>query len=119
MNSFQTDGSFTVLEFVSERRSVVGICEHRQPFSKFIQPAAATPTEKKSKSPDSRVRDCVIQSLRKSKIGFSIGRAQELRDKLAKFYAQRTLTKQPILPQDCADAIVCLLSERNEKPVAT
>jgi NAD(P)-dependent dehydrogenase (short-subunit alcohol dehydrogenase family) len=38
-----------------------------------------------------------------------------LRSKLADFYAQRTLTKRPILPQDCAAAIVWLASDESAK----
>jgi L-rhamnose mutarotase len=54
-------------------------------------------------------RDRVIQSLQKYKIEFSEAEStEELRAKLADFYAQRTLTKRPILPQDCAAAIVWL-----------
>ena len=61
-------------------------------------------------------RDRVIQSLEKYKIGFSETEStDELRSKLAEFYAQRTLTKRPILPQDCANAIVWLLSEQSAK----
>jgi NAD(P)-dependent dehydrogenase (short-subunit alcohol dehydrogenase family) len=38
-----------------------------------------------------------------------------LRSKLANFYAQRTLTKRPILPQDCAAAIVWLAGDFSAK----
>ena len=48
-------------------------------------------------------RDRVIQSLQKYKITFSESDSTEvLRDKLADFYAQRTLTKRPITPELCA-----------------
>jgi rhamnose utilization protein RhaD (predicted bifunctional aldolase and dehydrogenase)/NAD(P)-dependent dehydrogenase (short-subunit alcohol dehydrogenase family) len=61
-------------------------------------------------------RDRVIQSLEKYNIRFSEGEStEELRDKLADFYAQRTLAKRPILPQDCANAIVWLLSDHSAK----
>jgi len=61
-------------------------------------------------------RDRVIQSLGKYKIGFSQSEStEELRGKLADFYAQRTLTKRPILPQDCAAAIVWLAGEQSAK----
>src|SRR6185437_13381945 len=61
-------------------------------------------------------RDRVIQSLEKYKINFSEkDSTEELRNKLADFYAQRTLTKRPILPQDCANAIVWLLSGQSAK----
>ena len=39
----------------------------------------------------------------------------ELRAKLADFYAQRTLTQRPILPGDCAAAIVWLASDESAK----
>jgi len=61
-------------------------------------------------------RDRVIQSLRKYKIEFLESESTEqLRSKLAAFYAQRTLTKRPILPQDCASAIVWLASDHSAK----
>lgn len=61
-------------------------------------------------------RDRVIQSLQKYKIGFSESEStEELRGKLADFYAQRTLTKLPILPQDCAAAIVWLAGDQSGK----
>ena len=61
-------------------------------------------------------RDRVMQSLGKYKIAFSESEStEELRLKLADFYAQRTLTKRPILPQDCANAIVWLAGERSSK----
>jgi rhamnose utilization protein RhaD (predicted bifunctional aldolase and dehydrogenase)/NAD(P)-dependent dehydrogenase (short-subunit alcohol dehydrogenase family) len=61
-------------------------------------------------------RDRVIQSLQKYKIDFSENETtDELRGKLAGFYAQRTLTKRAILPQDCANAIVWLAGEQSGK----
>jgi rhamnose utilization protein RhaD (predicted bifunctional aldolase and dehydrogenase)/NAD(P)-dependent dehydrogenase (short-subunit alcohol dehydrogenase family) len=61
-------------------------------------------------------RDRVIHSLQKYKIEFSESATpEELRGKLAEFYAQRTLTKKPILPQDCANAIVWLLSDQSAR----
>ncbi len=61
-------------------------------------------------------RDRVMQSLQKYKIEFSESEStEELRGKLADFYAQRTLTRRPILPQDCARAIVWLLSDESAK----
>jgi rhamnulose-1-phosphate aldolase/alcohol dehydrogenase len=60
--------------------------------------------------------DRVLQSLRKYKIEFSdTETTEELRSKLAAFYAQRTLTKRPIVPQDCANAILWLASELSGK----
>ena len=61
-------------------------------------------------------RDRVLQSLRKYEIEFSDSESTEdLRTKLANFYAQRTLTRKPILPQDCAQAIVWLAGDESEK----
>jgi rhamnose utilization protein RhaD (predicted bifunctional aldolase and dehydrogenase)/NAD(P)-dependent dehydrogenase (short-subunit alcohol dehydrogenase family) len=61
-------------------------------------------------------RDRVIQSLEKYKIAFTDSEStEELRAKLADFYAQRTLTKRPILPQDCAAAIVWLAGDQSAK----
>jgi NAD(P)-dependent dehydrogenase (short-subunit alcohol dehydrogenase family) len=61
-------------------------------------------------------RDRVMQSLHKYKIDFSESETtEELRNKLADFYAQRTLTRRPILPQDCATAIVWLASDQSAK----
>ena len=61
-------------------------------------------------------RDRVIQSLEKYKIGFDAAESTEdLRGKLADFYAQRTLTRRPILPRDCANAIVWLASDESAK----
>jgi len=61
-------------------------------------------------------RDRVIQSLQKYKINFVDSQStEELRAKLADFYARRTLTKRPILPQDCAAAIVWLAGDQSAK----
>jgi len=61
-------------------------------------------------------RDRVIQSLEKYTIEFSDTEStEELRTRLADFYAQRTLTKRPIHPQDCAHAIVWLAGEQSGK----
>ncbi|MDP0499937.1 MAG: bifunctional rhamnulose-1-phosphate aldolase/short-chain dehydrogenase [Verrucomicrobiota bacterium JB022] len=57
-------------------------------------------------------RDRVISSLVKYDIPHSEDEDTEsLRDKLAMFYAQRTLTKSPITPADQAKAIIALLGE--------
>jgi NAD(P)-dependent dehydrogenase (short-subunit alcohol dehydrogenase family) len=54
-------------------------------------------------------RDRVIASLNKYGIPFDAGAPDEqLRSQLADFYAQRTLTHQPIDPADCAAAILFL-----------
>jgi rhamnose utilization protein RhaD (predicted bifunctional aldolase and dehydrogenase)/NAD(P)-dependent dehydrogenase (short-subunit alcohol dehydrogenase family) len=61
-------------------------------------------------------RDRVIHSLGKYKIDFSESEStEELRTKLADYYAQRTLTRRPILPQDCARAIVWLAGDESAK----
>ena len=61
-------------------------------------------------------RDRVMVSLAKYGIAFSEDEStEELRTKLAEFYAQRTLTRKPILPQDCAAAIVWLAGEESAK----
>jgi rhamnose utilization protein RhaD (predicted bifunctional aldolase and dehydrogenase)/NAD(P)-dependent dehydrogenase (short-subunit alcohol dehydrogenase family) len=61
-------------------------------------------------------RERVMQSLQKYGIAFDESESTEdLRSKLADFYAQRTLTRRPILPQDCANAIVWLLSDASAK----
>jgi rhamnose utilization protein RhaD (predicted bifunctional aldolase and dehydrogenase)/NAD(P)-dependent dehydrogenase (short-subunit alcohol dehydrogenase family) len=54
-------------------------------------------------------RDRVIASLKKYDIAFDAAATDEqLRSTLAEFYARRTLTHQPIDPQDCAAAILFL-----------
>jgi rhamnose utilization protein RhaD (predicted bifunctional aldolase and dehydrogenase)/NAD(P)-dependent dehydrogenase (short-subunit alcohol dehydrogenase family) len=61
-------------------------------------------------------RDRVIQSLQKYKIDFSESDPTDtLRDKLADFYAQRTLGKRPITPEICAAAIVWLAGEQSAR----
>jgi len=54
-------------------------------------------------------RDRVIASLRKYNLPFNAEDTDDgLRNELAKFYATRTLTHQPIDPKDCAEAILFL-----------
>lgn len=61
-------------------------------------------------------RDRVIQSLQKYEIPFAESEdTEKLRSRLADFYAQRTLTKRPISPKDCANAIVWLMSDHSAK----
>ena len=56
-------------------------------------------------------RERVISGLRKYELPCDESEETEaLRDRLAKFYAQRTLTKQAILPEDQAEAAYQLLS---------
>ena len=58
-------------------------------------------------------RDRVISSLAKYNIAFDESEETEgLRDKLAQFYADRTLLKQPITPADQAEAVFILVSNR-------
>ena len=61
-------------------------------------------------------RERVIVSLKKFHVAFSEEESTEaLRSRLANFYAQRTLTKQSVTPQDCAEAICWLASDRAAK----
>ncbi len=61
-------------------------------------------------------RDRVIASLAKYHIAYSEDEPTErLTTKLAKFYADRTLTKSPITPADQAEAFFLLLSNRLSK----
>jgi NAD(P)-dependent dehydrogenase (short-subunit alcohol dehydrogenase family) len=54
-------------------------------------------------------RDRVIASLKKYGISFNESMTDdELRDRLAAFYAERTLTHRPIDPRICAEAILFL-----------
>jgi len=58
-------------------------------------------------------RDRVISSLTKYEIAHSEEEStEELRDKLAQFYADRTLTKKPITPEDQAEAAYLMASEK-------
>lgn len=58
-------------------------------------------------------RDRVIASLAKYEIEFAESEdTDSLRNRLAQFYADRTLTKVPITPDDCAEAAFLLASER-------
>jgi len=59
-------------------------------------------------------RDRVMVSLQKYKIAFAEDESTEaLRGKLADFYAQRTITRRPIMPADCANAIVFLAGDES------
>ena len=61
-------------------------------------------------------RDRVAHSLRKYGIEFAESEStDDLRLKLADFYARRTLIRQPILPEDCARAIVWLAGDQSAK----
>jgi rhamnose utilization protein RhaD (predicted bifunctional aldolase and dehydrogenase)/NAD(P)-dependent dehydrogenase (short-subunit alcohol dehydrogenase family) len=61
-------------------------------------------------------RQRVILSLTKYGIAFDEAEStEELRNKLAHFYAQRTLTKSSVSPVDCAEAICWLASDRAAK----
>jgi rhamnulose-1-phosphate aldolase/alcohol dehydrogenase len=61
-------------------------------------------------------RDRVVASLTKYEIPFGEDEGtEELREKLAAFYAERSLTRTPIEPEDQAEAIFLLLSRRLSK----
>ncbi|MEO6724195.1 MAG: bifunctional rhamnulose-1-phosphate aldolase/short-chain dehydrogenase [Blastocatellia bacterium] len=61
-------------------------------------------------------RDRVIASLAKYAITFSEDEETEaLREKLAGFYAKRSLTQSPIEPEDQAEAVFLLVSQRLSK----
>ncbi|MCF2948832.1 bifunctional rhamnulose-1-phosphate aldolase/short-chain dehydrogenase [Paraglaciecola aquimarina] len=61
-------------------------------------------------------RDRVIASLTKYDVEFGTDDSDdELRDKLAMFYAQRTLTKSPITPADQAEAAYLMVSGQLSK----
>jgi len=61
-------------------------------------------------------RERVIQSLQKYGIAHSEAESTEtLREKLANFYAQRTLMKRPITPELCASAIVWLAGDQSAR----
>ncbi|MFP6864501.1 MAG: bifunctional rhamnulose-1-phosphate aldolase/short-chain dehydrogenase [Roseibacillus sp.] len=58
-------------------------------------------------------RERVISSLSKYEIEYQESEGTDaLRNRLAQFYADRTLTKVPITPEDCAEAAFLLASER-------
>jgi rhamnose utilization protein RhaD (predicted bifunctional aldolase and dehydrogenase)/NAD(P)-dependent dehydrogenase (short-subunit alcohol dehydrogenase family) len=59
-------------------------------------------------------RDRVMSSLAKYKIEFGEQEStDDLRDKLARFYANRTLLHEPITPELCAEAILWLAGDRS------
>jgi rhamnulose-1-phosphate aldolase/alcohol dehydrogenase len=61
-------------------------------------------------------RERVIASLIKYELPFSDSEdTDSLRGKLAEFYAKRTLTKSAITPEDQAEAVFYMLSERSSK----
>jgi rhamnose utilization protein RhaD (predicted bifunctional aldolase and dehydrogenase)/NAD(P)-dependent dehydrogenase (short-subunit alcohol dehydrogenase family) len=61
-------------------------------------------------------RDRVMVSLKKYEIPFDESESVEsLRSKLAEFYARRTITRRPILPEDCANAICWLAGDQSAK----
>ena len=58
-------------------------------------------------------RDRVIASLAKYQIDYDESEGDDaLRDRLAEFYARRTLTHKPIRPADQAEAIYLLVTDR-------
>jgi rhamnose utilization protein RhaD (predicted bifunctional aldolase and dehydrogenase)/NAD(P)-dependent dehydrogenase (short-subunit alcohol dehydrogenase family) len=61
-------------------------------------------------------RDRIITTLKKYEIAFDTAESTEgLRTKLAEFYARRTITRRPILPLDCANAICWLAGDQSAK----
>jgi rhamnose utilization protein RhaD (predicted bifunctional aldolase and dehydrogenase)/NAD(P)-dependent dehydrogenase (short-subunit alcohol dehydrogenase family) len=61
-------------------------------------------------------RDRVIVALKKYGLAFDDDEPTEtLRTKLAAFYAKRTITREPILPRDCANAICWLAGDASAK----
>ncbi|MGB0373132.1 MAG: bifunctional rhamnulose-1-phosphate aldolase/short-chain dehydrogenase [Opitutales bacterium] len=61
-------------------------------------------------------RDRVMASLSKYSIGYSEDEStEELRNKLAEFYASRTLTNAPITPTDQAEGIYFMSSDKSSK----
>jgi rhamnose utilization protein RhaD (predicted bifunctional aldolase and dehydrogenase)/NAD(P)-dependent dehydrogenase (short-subunit alcohol dehydrogenase family) len=61
-------------------------------------------------------RDRVIVALKKYDIAYADQEpTEELRTKLAEFYARRTITRRPILPLDCAHAICWLAGDGSAK----
>ena len=61
-------------------------------------------------------RDRVIVALKKYSIAFTVEESDDaLRAKLAEFYAKRTITRRPILPADCANAICWLAGDGSAK----
>ena len=82
------------------------------PLARVNAVAPATVVEGSSMFP----RDRVIASLTKYEIGFSEAESTEdLRNKLALFYANRTLTKKPVTPADQAEAAYILLTDQLSK----
>jgi NAD(P)-dependent dehydrogenase (short-subunit alcohol dehydrogenase family) len=61
-------------------------------------------------------RDRVMGSLKKYNIAFDDSETtEELRAKLADFYAARTITRRPITPVDCARAICWLAGDASAR----
>jgi len=61
-------------------------------------------------------RDRVMVALNKYNIAFEDREpTEDLRTKLAAFYAKRTITGEPILPRDCANAICWLAGDASAK----
>ncbi len=89
-----------------------GLAVELAPLIRVNAVAPATVVEGSTMFP----RDRVIASLSKYAIAFEESEDTEaLRQKLAKFYANRTLTGAAITPADQAEAVFFLLSERSSK----
>ena len=82
------------------------------PYARVNAVAPATVVEGSQMFP----RDRVMASLKKYAIDYSEEESTEaLRTKLAKFYASRTLTNEPITPADQAEAIYFMASDQSSK----
>ncbi|MCZ2147156.1 MAG: bifunctional rhamnulose-1-phosphate aldolase/short-chain dehydrogenase [Bryobacterales bacterium] len=65
-------------------------------------------------------RERVISSLAKYKLPYKEEETTDtLRSRLANYYASRTLLKEPILPDHCADSIIFLASDRSLRTTGT
>ncbi len=89
-----------------------GLAVELAPLVRVNAVAPATVVEGSTMFP----RDRVIASLVKYGIAFDEAETTEmLRNRLATFYANRTLTKSPVTPADQAEAVFFLISERSSK----
>jgi NAD(P)-dependent dehydrogenase (short-subunit alcohol dehydrogenase family) len=89
-----------------------GAAEQKLPVSVFLTSSASAVAPEFG----SEAYDVSKAALNHLMIEFSESESTEdLRTKLADFCAQRTLTRRPILPQDCARAIIWLVSDESAK----
>jgi hypothetical protein len=93
----------------AKRDSACPLCVETAPLVRVNAVAPATVVRGSTMFPHDRV----ITSLANYGIPFAESETTEaLRDKLAAFYAQRSLTRAPIKPPDQAEAILLLVSPR-------